>query len=72
MAAELFAINMSLHIGRFLVRRARPQPARIGRQHWSRYSQNHLQFVQGYLAHKKTPTLLGPHSRSMPRALWWS
>ena len=27
--------------------------------------------VQGYLAHKKTLSL-GPYSRHMPRALWWS
>ena len=26
---------------------------------------------EGYLAHKKPPTL-GPYSRPMPRALWWS
>ncbi|KAJ1466751.1 hypothetical protein T484DRAFT_1987665 [Baffinella frigidus] len=27
--------------------------------------------LQGYLAHKKAPPL-GPYSRPMPRALWWS
>ena len=27
--------------------------------------------LQGYLTHKKPPTL-GPYSRPMPRALWWS
>ena len=41
---------------RILVPSARHAPAR------------HL---QGYLAHKKPPSL-GPYSRPMPRALWWS
>ena len=28
--------------------------------------------VQGYLAHKKAPPALGPDSRPVPGALWWS
>ena len=28
--------------------------------------------LQGYLAHKKPPPPLGPYSRAMTRALWWS
>ena len=28
--------------------------------------------LQGYLAHKKHPPLLGPYSRTIPRVLWWS
>ena len=28
--------------------------------------------VQGYLAHKNPPPLLGPYSRTIPRVLWWS
>jgi hypothetical protein len=28
--------------------------------------------LQGYLAHKKLPPPLGPYTRHMPRALWWS
>ena len=31
-----------------------------------------LAWVQGYPAHKKQRTPLGPFSRTMPRALWWS
>ena len=64
MAAELFAINLSLHIGRFRLRRKSPQPARIGRKHWSRYLQNHLQIVPGiqrYLADKKQPPPMDHH-----------
>jgi hypothetical protein len=28
--------------------------------------------VQGYLAHIRNSGPLGPYSRTMPRALWWS
>jgi hypothetical protein len=28
--------------------------------------------VQGYLAHNSPPPPLGPYSRPIPRALWWS
>ena len=28
--------------------------------------------IQGYLAQKKHPPLLGPYSRAIPRVLWWS
>jgi len=45
-----------------------------GRLHGSglRRGRGVVEPVQGYLAHDKTPTPLGPYIRTIPRALQWS